>query len=799
MRSTSELRTPEDLDLNNNLAIPETRHRPGILSFTTNNSILTCFAQKCTPLALLVGTAGPDNKLNPIQPNSQPCPFCHSCMLSDIQLFPLALNELDHAVNLRRLEAVGKKDSRKESFDDTHAESSYLALSHSHGASGNDSDTLRTGRWTDAEMAYVDFLLLAFEQKKLVIPNGIRLNDFLCEVLLCKPSRLTKKMKNMKLSSKSYSAAMPRAMIEIDYAQMTKLEHFFLESISSEAARVELRFHMTKAWRTFFSNFCLQINSQLLDAREWIASLEDMESRAAEAAETLRQARRKRMGLALKTDMRSVGPGVFFAGMPVVRHPSSHAFNSEESTVNNSAATMAESSNIESSDDTSEADFISNMLDLGALSSMANELSTGVDLATVFENDPSIEAQTTQPSLLLKQNCGPFLERIISFVEAENLPFEHVDVWVPMHTKNEMRLAHAGYVTRHDLSPALIHRLNEYGEYSTQFSFAAGVGLPGRVFNSKTFSWECRVDKEDSRVFERAGGAKVYGVKTGVGIAVESAVIGTMVVALYSSSELPRDDSIIHRCIMEFSKLSPSPRWKLVVEMDENNNDKKLPTLTDSPPGVLQYKSSVSLPTGTVVESLDPHDEENMIATLLGEHMPLSTSRGASSSNDTDLIPHYMSLRLLLLRDTSGRTRSENEMLEIIKKSFRGYSADPSRSPKDVSLLLVRDWQFLRAPAESKPLQSNVNEYKSHLLRAPPVRTHSLTGMPTFAPGPLSEYLFLPLCLDTLRIHLLTFRLGYVDPSTVRRGSDASRDVPTSPKRARLGSVLEDDVGLPFF
>jgi hypothetical protein len=161
--------------------------------------------------------------------------------------------------------------------------------------------------------------------------------------------------------------------------------------------------------------------------------------------------------------------------------------------------------------------------------------------------------------------------------------------------------------------------------------------------------------------------------------------------------------------------------------------------------------SATSLSSGTekvstpLFESNPPQDENQHIATLLGDHMPLpgipAAGEGASSSSAPDMaFSHFMSLRLLLLRSAAKRSPEENEMLDIIKKSFRGYSVDKSRSDKDLAFLLVRDWQFLTATMESKKpaAQPNSGEYTSHVMDAPAVNTFSSSGTPAAMPNSLS-------------------------------------------------------------
>ena len=69
----------------------------------------------------------------------------------------------------------------------------------------DESDDLRTGRWTNEEMAYCDKLVEKFQAGQLPLLDGTKLNDFLAGMLKSKQSRLTKKMKNAKLSAKTFT------------------------------------------------------------------------------------------------------------------------------------------------------------------------------------------------------------------------------------------------------------------------------------------------------------------------------------------------------------------------------------------------------------------------------------------------------------------------------------------------------------------------------------------------------------------------------------------------------------------
>ena len=736
--------------------------------------------------------------------------FCKTSAVSGLHLRPLGLEELDQAVELRKDARKNKTDKGDQDFHVVEAEASYLNLSHSSrslSASLSDNEFLRTGRWTNEEIAYVDFLLDAFDKGKLPMEEGVRLNDFLGEILMCKGSRLTKKMKNAKLSLRSYKLSPPSPDKKLDCEVLSTLQEKFFQSISNQATRLELRFTTTKAWRSHFSNFCVQLGSGMLDANDWISSLETMEQRATKAEESIRKARRRLMGLALKTDVRMAQDGVFFGGLPVQRESTNINDTTKGETTtpanNPSSGSVGHRKrgesvhSITSSDDGSEAEFIQNMLD-SSKNGPANAMEDfSMMFSDLFENSGG-----STSSQHLRNNCGSFLEEIVSYMEANDLPFQHVDVWVPSYLKDakpgqheDLRLCHAGHATRNDVDPALFSQLHEYGEYSTKFSFAPGAGLPGRVYATGKPHWETRIDEADPQFFRRAGGAKVYGVKTGLALPLATNQIGRMVVAMYSTSDIAEIASVVEKCVVDLRAYSPEPKWKLVVEMGPGSKevgDDGVPAVPapSQGSGLVHYQHSspklgITLNPGTLKSvprehnymtgssvaltqssqnPVSPQDVEQVIATLLGDHMPLTDLPGPGepaipSSTPSILLAQFMSLRLLLLRSASRRSQEEADAVEVIVKSFRGYSKEGRRSGKELAFLLVQEWQYLQA-LQKQPAKPSSDKHQCHVMDEPAVSTYSTSGAPTRMPS----------------------SLAFVDPDLVRKASfDDNR--PTKQRR----------------
>ena len=701
------------------------------------------------PLSLVISDGGerPYEGIPPsVSSNALPCPLCVTGNVMGIQLFPLNFDDLEQAAELRKICAQGatraagavSAGGAKRTRDDVDAddsarrtESSFLMLSSGATMSAKDRHHDRTGRWSTEEIAYADQLVIGFDKGVLPLPHGIKLNEFLGDMLLCKSSRLTKKMKNAKLSTRSFTLKNDW-LSDVQCISLSTLQDGFLQAVPSDALQLELRFNITKLWRTHFSNLCLQVGYEFLDARDWLSSLEELERRASEAEETMRMARRRRMGLALRQD---IGPtsnvGVFIGGIPAKRG------NIETPVVMSSEAAMA---SVKPSPMKPEATGMDPFYFLDDHHASAGQGSGASAHQRRFSEECSMvmleelmgtAGDSSGQSLTRLRDCGPFLDNVVHYMENNHLPFEHADVWVPSFapsTENSsgekstdsLRLYHAGHATRSDIDSVVASQLREYGAYSTNFSFAPGVGLPGRVYTSNTPSWECKVNDADPTRFERAGGAQVYGVKTAVGIPLGAPMVGRVVVALYSTSEIEEDRYELQRFANAFSQWTPMPKWSLEIDIgqfeqqkqgSESNEDIAQPVSSDiamqtlnampntfSPfhgkdvaAAALVGLTSQALPQTSTVSMDD--DRDLKIATILGDHMP---------GNQGDaLLQHFMSLRLLLLRPHDRRSEEENELLDIVKRSYSMYSESKKRSGGELASLLVRDWMFLSASSNT--------------------------------------------------------------------------------------------------
>ena len=391
----------------------------------------------------------------------------------------------------------------------------------------------RTGRWTSEEMALCDKLIAKFETGELPVGNGVKLNEFLGSMLKSKQSRLTKKMKNAKLSARTFQRGNGGIIDSNEARIFSEIEDLFFQSLQDPQERAEIRFHMQREWREQFSQFCVAIG-QPLDADGWLSSVEEMDRRASQAKDAARMAKRKLMvGFALRTDTKNPDHGVFI----------------ERTEADDRLAAGAQGIG---DDDIAEQN---EMLQL-----LAEEAKAGA------------HADINGKSSLL--HSAPFLAKTISYIERHNIPFEHVDIWVPSFVAGDdpngapssCRLCFAGsatvdQVTGPDaksckpLPPDDQFNLYAFGDYSQKFSFDVGCGLPGRVYESGRPTWEQSVHNAPHHHFERCGGALQWGIKTVLGIPVASPNVGRVVVILYSLEDREKDQDMVGRLSEEFTRV----------------------------------------------------------------------------------------------------------------------------------------------------------------------------------------------------------------------------------------------------
>lgn len=571
---------------------------------------------------------------------------------------PMSFIEIDEAkAEAARLAPSGKRGKKRKNATIARLNpSSTLAPSGANGTNGlmdekgnGESSDLRTGRWTSEETAYCDQLIEKFERGLLPIVDGIKLNDFLSNMLKSKQSRLTKKMKNARLSARCYKRTVGFINDDTDARLFSEAESSFFDSIPCSLEKSEIKFHMQKEWRELYSSYCVAIN-QKLDADGWLSSVEELDRRASEAKDAARMARRKvMMGYALSQDSVNPDRGVFI----------------EPNATTDSAGACCSTAP-------------------GAAVPSMGDTSTGNN-----------KNKKQKVACRRHFSSSPFVGRVVEFLQRYNIPFEHVDAWVPSFVpqqpgsadtsagantgEQKCRLCFAGSATTDAIIPAqggsaipLTQEehfdLVSFGEYSQKFSFDLGCGLPGRVYSSGVASWEQGIQKAPSTLFERCGGASQWSIQTVLGIPVPSPNVGRVVVLLYSRFDRNRDQDTVNRISSALSKLMPTPKWKLVVDVG-------------APAKAEPARAAQASSAGQV------DNRANELLQLMRAYTPAN-----KSSPLAVYLPGFTSLRLLL--EKGAKTPREEDLAHTLTESYSSYLRT-GRAPSEIAWMVARDYMVL--------------------------------------------------------------------------------------------------------
>jgi len=517
----------------------------------------------------------------------------------------------------------------------------------------------RNGRWTHEETVFVQELMKNFENGSLPLKNGTKLSAFLADMLQCKHSRLTKKMKNAKLSMRSFR----RTTGHVENVKaFSQLEDNFFRSIVNDFVRAEVKFNMQKEWREYFCAFCAEIN-QGVEASDWLASVEEIERRGSLAKDAAKHARRKlMMGYAMPND----GQNSAQKGKPLLTgsNPQTVPFQQTAS------APIASNSPADPDQD------------IFSLFSEKNIFQDGNEEAGKKNGGAAVSGQGWS-------KMSPFLDKIMEYVKIHSTPFEYVEVWSPVRSADQpdLRICFAGHVVNSALSESgrseEYNNLCAFGNYSQKFSFFPGSGLPGRIFQTHTPTWDQSIHNAPRQHFERCAGAQVWGIKTAVGVPVLSQTVGVIVVALFTCNDIERDSDMVDVLSRDFTNMLPSPKWKLVIDVETAATGPSEYVSTTIPPNIAQF---------------DDSRKSQDIVSLLGEIMPADSSSPVAS-----YLPVFMSLRLLLLQQ--NRSNTENEMVKTILGSYSAYKSG-GRTPQEIAVLIATDYSFLMQRTMQKQSQS---------------------------------------------------------------------------------------------
>jgi hypothetical protein len=187
--------------------------------------------------------------------------------------------------------------------------------------------------------------------------------------------------------------------------------------------------------------------------------------------------------------------------------------------------------------------------------------------------------------------------------------------------------------------------------------------------------------------------------------------------------------------------LSPSPKWKLVVDVGEPDpvNDTAATNQisgmnSNYAQGSVELSDSTSVSEKASSGAKDTRIDD--VVSLLGEFMP--------SDPNSPLSPYingFMSLRLLLLRPS--RSPDEEERVRTMLDSYSSYSQG-GRARSDIGVMLARDYVFIcqaktqqqQQPQQQNPFfsigQGTVNNYQAPTL--PGFSLFDIQNSPSLAP-----------------------------------------------------------------
>lgn len=630
------------------------------------------------------------------------CPRC-ATPATGMEILPLSFEEIDQA---RRLVGASGSSSKRS-----------FGVVNSGGAQTGGGDVYdpavpRAGKWADEEIAFRDNLVSHFVSGSLPLPNELKLCEFLSKILKSKPSRLTKKMKKANLSTRHF-VGNSTYIEDVELAkELSRLELCFVNSIVEPVERSEIKFHMQREWRDYLAARCTVLNVRF-EGTEWLKSIENMENRIAMARTRDRSVKRRlMMGRAIETDAvaAEATPGVFI----------DHSQPQEEVDFDVLASAIE-------TNDYDDTDFRNLYLSLVDDPTPAAAVSDNSSQHT--NDDPTKVSLQKSPlgrkGLLMSSAApnfkfaAPFLSRAASYVEHNQLPFEHIDIWVPTAATSledpsgatslqpclgsgaldgrPGRLCFAGSYSldvhmvndpqtstlkQTSLPQESVYNLLLFGSYSEKFSFSSGCGLPGRVYESAVPAWEQFITNAPSHLFERRGGAMQFGIKTALGLPIESTNVGRIVLVMYSAQDRVKDDYLVANIINDLQKLNPCPRWKLVVDLGGATNDTAQQGASNAVQAPPQKPNQGEFNEANIIKS----SQIKELISILGENMPSDyTSPLGEQIND------MMSLRLVLLK--SIRNPEEEQLVDSILLLFSSY-LKAGRSRADISQMVTRDYAF---------------------------------------------------------------------------------------------------------
>ena len=385
-------------------------------------------------------------------------------------------------------------------------------------------------------------------------------------------------------------------------ASIQRAKALFLRTLKSEWLQTELCLNMSRVWREQFEKLCLQVGFCLLDTAAWNTSLQKAGSLHLEDSLEAKRKRLTQVSQELHSTLKNESHEAKQSALVVNRlcsldsitgglELSNREFGDEEPGIRHHHRV----SSFGSLDDILAGPDYSSMQSKTGSGLFDDEAQDSTEWTGVFyqeipqDSKPRSEQMDGGIDSVVKKAFkegepnDTFLLKISSFLASTDFNFQHCDVWAPtqstvsggdMYGYGQMRLVNAGHITLKSskIPSHTAEKLNEFGVYSKTISFAPGSGLPGRVFATGQSIWMNDVHQATAEEFGLAGGARMYGIRTAVGLHVPTS-IATLVVVFYSTADLPRDVTVENHCMNFFRQLNPTPKWHLSIEVADNETE----------------------------------------------------------------------------------------------------------------------------------------------------------------------------------------------------------------------------------
>lgn len=123
--------------------------------------------------------------------------------------------------------------------------------------------------------------------------------------------------------------------------------------------------------------------------------------------------------------------------------------------------------------------------------------------------------------------------------------FAYGEAWVPCLQSNLLKFETGWHLDSETGDAALTVCLNDFKTYSESFTFAPGIGLPGRVWRSRVPEWQRDVSDAPEATFPRTQAAQLIGIKTAIGIPILVNQEVLAVLVFFKCEAVAQDDLLI--------------------------------------------------------------------------------------------------------------------------------------------------------------------------------------------------------------------------------------------------------------